>query len=77
MPQPELPGELHFAPYVFSGITFPDCEFDHPSRIEALIGRYTIRTSFYGADYQPVTAAERAGRYGAIIEVEAANGRIY
>jgi predicted esterase len=66
--------ELHFAPYVFAGNTFPPCGFEHPERVEALIGPYTLRTSFYDSDYQPVTSAERAGRYGAIVAVEGAEG---
>lgn len=68
----ELTMELHFAPYVFSGTRFPDCEFEHPSRIEDLIGPYTIRSNFYDAEYQPVTSAEKAGRYGAVVEIQAA-----
>jgi predicted esterase len=77
MAQTKLPGELHFAPYVFPGTTLPDCEFDQPSLVEDLIGRYTIRTTFYDADYQPVTSADKAGRYGAVVEIEAADGRIF
>jgi pimeloyl-ACP methyl ester carboxylesterase len=69
--------ELHFAPYVFAGAEFPACEFEQPSLVEDLIGRYTIRTTFYDGDYRPVTTAERAGRYGAIVEIEAADGRIF
>src|SRR5438105_7789680 len=77
MSQPELVTELHFEPYVFAGARFPDCDFDQPSLVEDLIGRYTIRTTFYDVDYQPVTSAERAGRYGAVVEIEAADGRIF
>ncbi len=69
--------ELHFAPYVFAGARFPACEFEQPSLVEGLIGRYTIRTTFYDAEYQPVTSAERAGRYGAVVEIKAADGRLF
>jgi hypothetical protein len=69
--------ELHFAPYVFPGRRFPPCDFEQPSLVEDLIGRYTLRTTFYDAGYQPVTSAERAGRYGAIVEIEAADGRSF
>src|SRR5207244_8606106 len=63
--------ELHFAPYVFGGATFPACEFEQPSRAAELIGRYTLRTTFYDAECRPVTSAESAGRYGAVVEIEA------
>lgn len=67
--------ELHFAPYLFAGSRFPSCDFEQPSLVEELIGSYTIRTTFYDAGYRPVTSAERAGRYGAVVEIEAASGR--
>jgi uncharacterized glyoxalase superfamily protein PhnB len=76
-PRPVRPLELHFAPYVFAGTRFPDCEFEQPSLVEELIGPATIRTTFYDAEYQPVTSAERPGRYGAVVEIEAADGRIF
>jgi predicted esterase len=69
--------EVHFAPYVFTGKGFPDCEFDQPSLVEDLIGRYAIRVDFYDAEYRPATVAERPGRYGAVIEIEAEDGRIF
>jgi predicted esterase len=89
MSQPKLPDadearlklfqavELHFAPYIFAGSRFPSCDFEQPSLVEELIGSYTIRTAFYDAGYRPVTSAERAGRYGAVVEIEAASGRIF
>jgi dienelactone hydrolase len=64
--------ELHFAPYVFAGPTFPPCEFEQPARVSELIGPYTLRTAFYDAEYRPVTSAEKAGRYGAVVEIEPA-----
>jgi hypothetical protein len=70
-------GELHFAPYVFAGTEFPACEFEQPSRVGDLIGPYRIRTTFYDADHQPVASAERPGRYGAVVEIHAADGRTY
>jgi predicted esterase len=66
--------ELHFAPYVFAGPRFPACEFAQPSLVEDLIGRYTLRATFYDAEYRPVTSAERPGRYGAVIQIEAPGG---
>jgi pimeloyl-ACP methyl ester carboxylesterase len=69
--------ELHFAPYVFPGTRFPACDFEHPSLVKALIGPYAIRTTFYDGEYQPVTSAGRAGRYGAVVEIEAAEGQSF
>jgi predicted esterase len=69
--------EVHFAPYVFDGPEFPPCDFAHPSLVEDLIGRYAIRADFYDKDFQPVSSAESAGRYGAAVEIEAADGRIF
>jgi predicted esterase len=69
--------ELHFSPYVFWGTEFPECEFEQPSLVEDLIGRHTIRTTFYDRDFQPVDSAESVGRYGAVIEIEAEDGRVF
>jgi predicted esterase len=68
--------EVHFAPYVFDGPEFPPCDFEQPSLVEDLIGRYTVHTTFFNRDYQAVTTAERPGRYGAVVEITA-NGRVF
>src|SRR5262249_33024880 len=53
------------------------CDFEQPSLVEDLIGPFTIRTTFYDAEYQPVPSAEHPGRYGAVVEIEAADGRSF
>lgn len=64
-------------PCVFSGTNFPPCDFLNPQQVEDLIGPYTIKTTFYDAACNPVTVAEKPGRYGAVIEVIPENGRTY
>lgn len=68
---------LRFTPGVFTGSAFPACDFEQPSLIEDLIGFYSLRTSFYAADFTPVKSAEKPGRYGAIVTITAADGTVY
>jgi len=67
---------MRFQPFVFSGEKFPPVEFEQPSLVEDLIGPYTMKTTFYDADYNEVTAAEKPGRYGAIVEVQGEDGAV-
>jgi CubicO group peptidase (beta-lactamase class C family) len=69
----EIP--VNFHPYVLSSPEFPPCDFDQPSLVEDLIGRYSLKTTFYDADYNPVPRAEKPGRYGAVVEVIPERGR--
>ena len=69
--------DLNFDPSVFSGTAFPDCDFAQPAYVEDLIGPYTIATTFYDADYNLVTTAEKPGRYGAVVEIKAEDGKTY
>jgi len=71
-----IEAELHFRPYVFSGMEFPECDFERPLLAEELIGRYEVRTTFYDKDYNEVTAAENTGRYGAVVEIVPEKGRV-
>jgi CubicO group peptidase (beta-lactamase class C family) len=66
---------LNFHPYVFAETAFPSCDFENPDLAEVLLGPYTIKTTCYDRDYRQVTAAERPGRYGAVVEVTPAAGR--
>ncbi len=68
---------LRFEPAVFSSTRFPSCEFEQPSRVEDLIGRYSITTTFYDKDYDKVKAAEQPGRYGAVVEITTESGRTF
>ncbi len=66
---------LVFKPFVFTGTSFPPCDFEQPNLVEDLVGPYTIRTTFYDAQYRPVVVAGQPGRYGAVVEVTTADGR--
>ena len=68
---------LNFTRSVFTGAAFPACDFDQPSLAEDLVGRYSLRTDFYAADFTPATSAEKPGRYGAIVTITAGKGTVY
>jgi len=63
-----------FTPPVFAGNAFPACDFENPVIAERLIGNYNIKRTFYDAQFNEVTTADSAGRYGAIIEVMPQHG---
>ncbi len=69
----EMP--FNFRPYLIFSEQFPICDFDQPNLAEDMLGRYTIKTSFYNANYEPVTIAKDPGRYGAVVEVIPEHGR--
>lgn len=72
----ELPTQQFvFTPCVFSGRVFPDGDFEDPSYVEDLVGSYEVKTTFYDADFHPVTTAERSGRYGAVVAIRLEDGR--
>jgi pimeloyl-ACP methyl ester carboxylesterase len=54
---------------VFNTRTFPRIDFYSPTAADDVLGDYTIRTTYYDADYNAVTTADRPGRYGAIAEI--------
>ncbi len=62
-------------PSVFSGTAFPDVYFEQPSFVEDIIGPYELESTFYDVDFHRVESAEKPGRYGAIVEVKAEDGR--
>ncbi|GAB4470383.1 MAG: hypothetical protein OHK0029_43190 [Armatimonadaceae bacterium] len=66
--------EIRFQPYVFSGESFPNFDFAEPERIEQLIGPYYLDAQFYDAGGNPVTRAQKTGRYGAIVTVTPQTG---
>ncbi|MDD5261946.1 MAG: serine hydrolase [Methylacidiphilales bacterium] len=68
---------LDFNPSVFPGPGFPKCDFEQPSYVEDLIGPYTLTTTFYDADYNPVATAEKPGRYGAVVEIKTGDGKTF
>lgn len=68
--------ELLFTPFVFTGREFPKPEFANPSLVEDLIGPYELKTTYYDAGFNPVTAAATPGRYGAVVEIIPENGAV-
>ncbi len=70
--------EFNFTPCVFTGETFPPCDFQQPSLVEDAVGPYRIsKVTFYDADFNVVTTAEKPGRYGAITEICTADGKTF
>lgn len=62
---------LQFDSFCFSGDRFPGCQFAHPERVEKLIGRYSLRTTWYDAQGKETTAPKKdAGRYAAVVEIQ-------
>src|SRR5947209_7103519 len=62
---------LSFDSFCFSGDKFPACQFEHPERVEKLIGRSVFRTTWYDAQGKEVTAPKKgAGRYAAVVEIQ-------
>lgn len=66
--------QIAFSAGVFSGAGFPNGDFTDPALAENLLGRYTLRTTYYDAGYHAVNSAETPGRYGALVEVNTENG---
>lgn len=63
-------------PPVFMGDKFPACDFADPLLAERLIGPYTVEMTYYDRSFNPVTSATKPGRYGAVLKIKAASGRI-
>jgi len=70
-----MASNIRFSPYVFSGGTFPTCDFEDPARARELLGAYQIRVSFYDSRYNPVDTPREPGRYGAVVDVTPSFGR--
>lgn len=58
-----------FQPGVFSGDTFPPCDFSEPAQAEDVFGRYRLVTQFYDASGTLVARPTRPGRYGAVVTI--------
>ncbi len=63
-----------FSSFVFTGNTFPAAEFENPSLVEDVVGTYQITTTYYDADFKPVTRPTLSGRYGAIVDAVSERG---
>jgi len=69
--------DLCFNRSVFAGTAFPSVDFAQPSSVEDLIGPYELTTTFYDADYNRVTVAEKPGRYGAVVQIKTEDGKSF
>jgi predicted esterase len=69
--------DVLFNPPVFTDAAFPDCDFEHPAEVEDLIGPYVVQPTFYDSHYNVVTSAQTPGRYGAIVHIQADDGKTY
>jgi pimeloyl-ACP methyl ester carboxylesterase len=63
--------EIVFDAYVFSGTSLPTCRLKHPAWFEALLGSCELDVTYHNADYEQVTEAAKAGRYGAVVTLTA------
>jgi len=63
-------------PSVFSG-ELPEVRFERPLWLEALIGPYQIKTTYYDSEYNVVTGAQEPGRYAAVAEIVTESGQTY
>ena len=62
--------DICFKPAVFSGEAFPRCDFVDPSYARDLIGGgYTLKASFFDAEYKAVETPAKPGRYGAVVGI--------
>ena len=62
---------LTFDAFCFTGDQFPACRFEHPERVEKLIGRTTLKVTWYDTQGNIVTAPRKeAGRYAAVVEIQ-------
>jgi hypothetical protein len=60
---------FQFMPACFAGKTFPDGDFESPLEAERAFGCYSTRVTYYDAQFNPVTSADKPGRYAAVVEV--------
>ena len=65
--------EVVFNPAVFTSSVFPTCDVAQPALLETLLGRYSIHTTFYDAQFRPVVHASTPGRYGAVVKIVTAS----
>lgn len=61
--------------FVFPGDAFPQLDFANPYLIRQCIGAYTVKTTYYNADFTLATAASKPGRYGAVVQIIPEKGR--
>src|SRR5207248_7101694 len=70
-----LEAPLGFKPCVFTGETFPACNFGDPAGVEKLLGPHKITAVVHDAEARVVPAAKEAGPYFAVVTVTPEKGR--
>jgi predicted esterase len=67
--------DIKFEPAVFSGESFPRCDFADPALARELIGgEYSMKTTFFDADHRQVEKPDKPGRYGAVVWITTDTG---
>lgn len=59
---------------IFVGPAFPRIDFLYRELVEAALGSYTLTVRYFDSAWNEVTKAGAAGRYGAWVEIQFANG---
>jgi len=60
--------ELICESYIFAPKSFPNFRWKNEAAVEHQIGKVVLTVSYYNEKFQKVEAAEKTGRYGAVIE---------
>ena len=66
---------LGFSSFVFNNTIFPSPDFKEPSYVEDIVGSYTLKTTYYDANYDVVKSAAKPGRYGAVVDIATEDGK--
>jgi hypothetical protein len=65
--EPDL--SFRFSSYVFDGTEFPQGDFEQGRLVHRSLFPARFTTTFYNAEYQQVTRADKPGRYGAVVRM--------
>ena len=60
--------ELECDQYVFPPGDFPKVRWKNETIVENELGKFPLKVKYFNSDFQQVTAADKPGRYGAVIE---------
>lgn len=69
--------QIKFHPFVFTGESFPACNFENPNLVEDLIGPFQISIAYYDSGFHRVSRALNPGRYGAVVTINNNSGKSY
>ena len=61
--------QYRFQPFCFAGNEFPKGEFADPVAAADFFGKYTVDVTFYDEAFNPVSVADKPGKYGAVVEI--------